>query len=241
MGNSPQIDYHDTTRVFYELNFLEEDEELLDTVRTCIEAQKAAGLDALKSTFQPHPNAREVSEAALADVLRSGAQVSGIATEPEISNCIAFNYHSVQGAVMNEQLSTHRRAVDALVSERVRALFRQARQLSVKNSGHFWYPPGGFMGWHTNPRTPGWRLYINYCEEPGKSFFRYRDQEQGTTVTAMDKVWNFRLFKITNGKPLWHAIYSDTNRFSLGYRVTLKPSLIERVKKRLVRFTAQQK
>jgi hypothetical protein len=33
----------------------------------------------------------------------------------------------------------------------------------------------------------------------------------------MDKRWNIRIFKISRESPLWHAVYSGTNRFSLGY------------------------
>ena len=63
-------------------------------------------------------------------------------------------------------------------------------------------------------------MYVNYAEEPGRSFFRYRDPDTGKIETSIDREWNFRLFQITPEKPLWHAVYSDTNRFSLGYMVT---------------------
>ena len=126
-----------------------------------------------------------------------------------------------------------RQDVDRLVSARLKRMFRAGHTLDVANSGHFWYPPGGYMSWHTNLRTPGWRLYINHVDEPGKSFFRYRNPDTGEIITAMDRTWNFRLFKITSSRPLWHAIYSDTNRFSVGYKVTPKPSLVRRVRKTL--------
>ena len=40
-------------------------------------------------------------------------------------------------------------------------------------SGDFYYPPTGFMGWHTNHNSPCDRIYINYASEDKKSFFRY--------------------------------------------------------------------
>ena len=75
------------------------------------------------------------------------------------------------------------------------------------------------MAWHTNSGVPGWRLYISYAQEPGKSFFRYRDPDTDEIVTSVDDEWTVRLFAIRADKPLWHAIYSETHRFSLGYMI----------------------
>ena len=101
----------------------------------------------------------------------------------------------------------------------VLGLFGPEANMTVSNSGHFWYPPGGYMGWHTNSFNPGWRLYITYVDEPGKSFFRYRDPSTGKIVTSMDEQWDFRMFRVDRDEPLWHAVYSETNRFSMGYIV----------------------
>ncbi len=76
------------------------------------------------------------------------------------------------------------------------------------------------MGWHTNERTPGWRLYLTVADEPGRSIFRYRDPASGRITTVADARWNARLFRITAAPPLWHAIYSETHRFSIGYKLT---------------------
>ena len=241
MWEPMRIPFRATDRIFYELDW-SDDPELLEAVRRCVEGQKAAATQA-RQDFQLHPNARhEVSPEALEAILKAGTQISGVATEREISNCIAFNLKKVQGAVINPEVARVRNEADRMVGRRLTRIFREAERIVVKNSGHFWYPPGGYMGWHTNLRTPGWRLYINYVEEPGQSFFRYRDPESGRIVTAVDRQWNFRLFKITPKKPLWHAVYSDTNRFSLGYMVTLQPTLLGqlkgRVKNRLVRILA---
>lgn len=84
-------------------------------------------------------------------------------------------------------------------------------------SGRIWYPENGFMGWHTNSNNRGHRLYCTYAKENEKSFFRYRDPDTENIVTSYDKKgWNFRVFKICE-KPLWHSVYSATDRISLGY------------------------
>lgn len=75
------------------------------------------------------------------------------------------------------------------------------------------------LGWHTNLRKPGWRFYITHSEQPGKSFFLYRDPANAKIVTALDHEWDFRLFRICPRSSFWHSVYSETNRFSLGYMI----------------------
>jgi hypothetical protein len=71
--------------------------------------------------------------------------------------------------------------------------------------------------WIGSSRSAGWRLYITYAKDSGKSFFRYRNPETRAIETLMDKVWDLRLFWVTTGKPLWHAICVEIDRFSIGY------------------------
>jgi len=223
MGVATKLQF-DAGQIFHELNGFSEDLELLGLVKECLEAQKATGEEFLRASFRTNPNARQaVSEETLQGILASGNNVSDILTDRHISNCLVFNDNSAENALVSEQVRKLRKKVDKAISKRVKRLFQDGGRLAVRSSGHFWYPPGGYMGWHTNLKTPGWRMYINYCEESGKSFFRYRDPDSGNIVTTTDKQWNFRLFRITSEKPLWHAIYSDTNRFSIGYKIVQVP------------------
>ena len=174
----------------------------------------------LESFFKPNPKAlEEVSEEALSRILQSSGSISDIRVDRSLSNCIVFNSKNMDGSVLNDQLVELRSETNQLVADRVRKRFKNSYGMKINESGHFWYPPGGYMKWHTNVRTPGWRLYVSYVEEPGKSFFRYRDPDTGKIVTSWDDGWNFRLFKIDPNKLFWHAVYSNTNRYSLGYRI----------------------
>ncbi len=232
----PQLGF-DAPQTFLELADWEEDQALQEAVTHCLDVQRRVGGDALRSQFTPNPRAeREVSEEALRALLEAGRRVSDITKDRSISNCIAFNFGSIQQSVMDREVAAARQRVDRIVAQKVRRLFREGRKLSIVKSGHFWYPPGGFMGWHTNERSPGWRLYINYADEPGKSFFRYRDPATGAIVTKSDRRWNVRLFKISSVDPLWHAVYSQTNRFSLGYYITPQRSLAGRVKRKVAKL-----
>ena len=90
-----------------------------------------------------------------------------------------------------------------------------------KPSGCHWYPPSGFMGWHSNADVGGYRVYCVYASEDKKSFFRIRDSKTKEVITQWDKKgWNFRMFLCNNTTPdnyAWHSIYSDTNRISVGF------------------------
>jgi len=93
----------------------------------------------------------------------------------------------------------------------------------VRGSGYFYYPPGGYREWHTNfDDKPGWRFYYISCPEDHKSWFNYinPDTQGMTTIPDKNGYWNvFNLKTVDPLNPLWHSIYSDTHRFSLGLHV----------------------
>ena len=90
----------------------------------------------------------------------------------------------------------------------------------LKESGCFYYPKGGFMGWHTNHNTQEDRLYITFVEEDKKSFFRYYEDE--SIITDYDnKGITIRRFSVGEGPPFfWHCVGSETDRFSFGYKIS---------------------
>ena len=81
------------------------------------------------------------------------------------------------------------------------------------------YPEGSFMSWHTDNAEPGYIFYCTYAEESDKSFLRYRNTDTGKVETTWDKQgWYFRIFDIDPENPLWHCVFADCLRFSIGYR-----------------------
>lgn len=211
-----QYNFH-SLKAYQELTDWCADDALLSRIETCIETQKRAFDPSLEHTFRPDSQAAAaVAEETLRSILRSGRDVHGIATDRHISNVIVFNSR-VEASISNDQVLAQRKSVDKAVAEKVGQSFKARRALAVACSGHFWYPPGAYMGWHTNSGAPGWRMYLTHAEEPYKSFFRYRDPSTQEIITSWDAHWNVRLFEVRSDKPVWHAIYSETNRFSLGY------------------------
>lgn len=96
-----------------------------------------------------------------------------------------------------------------------RALFPNNNLKSI--SGRFYYPKGGFMGWHSNSNAIGWRVYASWTAEGNKSFFRYFQKNKVHTEWE-EQGWNFRAFEVKKGNLYWHCVYSDTDRYSFGFR-----------------------
>ena len=120
----------------------------------------------------------------------------------------------------------------------------------MNNSGNYYYPPGGFREWHTNKcqqtntkhysfgttdpiyessqdckgarSTGGWRGYMVYAEEEGKSWMSVIDGG-GSFRTLMDRSGYVSLFYLPGGEEnSWHTIFSQTHRWSIGFRITDK-------------------
>ncbi len=200
----------------------------------CIQTQKVAAAEAFE-LYVADPSALDrVSPDALDSLLQRGANIHGLASDRGLSNAICFAAPHIAGSVNDPVVLEKLRLVDRLMADKVKELFSTWKDLVVTQSGLFWYPPGCSMAWHTNSRAVGWRIYISYAEKEGESFFRYRDQNSSEIITLLDKTWNCRLFRVNASNPLWHCVYSNTNRFSIGYRV-LEPSfggaLLNKVRK----------
>jgi hypothetical protein len=95
--------------------------------------------------------------------------------------------------------------------------FKQASKRSFYPSGHFIYPPGGGMPWHTNNDFPGQRIYISHVDSPEQSAFRYIQNDK--IIDDFDTGWNLRVFEVGKSKPLWHSVHTQVTRLSLGFLV----------------------
>lgn len=83
-------------------------------------------------------------------------------------------------------------------------------------------PDAGWMGWHTNSDSPGWRLYANYITTDGnnrESYFAYstREGEEIFQVDDPTDQWVYRLFFAKpQYDPFWHCVYTEGSRISVG-------------------------
>lgn len=193
----------------------------------CFAAQRAAGHeqpavaatppggDARASQAFPHA----VSDAALEQVLATGQSIGGIVTHRELATAVPFNARNTADVLWSKTVAAQRRRLDAAVRQWIGSMFAGGPHLVLSPAGHWWYPPGTYFGWHTNHGYPGWRFYLSHAEQEGRSFFRYRDPLSGAVVTSPDSHWDLRLFDISAERDFWHAIYSETHRFSIGWYV----------------------
>lgn len=209
-------------KLFHTIASLKQDEELIQAAnKVTNKLREVVSKDIYKDKFKTNPNAMDdVSEEALQKIFDANEDIIDIRINTNLSNCLVFHTIKLAGTIIDDEVLAIRKQVDDIVTDRVKKIFADDTVTEVKCSGHFLYPPPGGMGWHTNSRKLGWRFYITLAEEPGKSFFRYRDPDNGEIITCYDDGWDFRLFRIIDEKPLWHAVYAETRRWSLGYTVS---------------------
>lgn len=83
-------------------------------------------------------------------------------------------------------------------------------------SGAFYYPPDGWMGWHTNLSNykKDTRLYITHNDNIGSRFL-YRKNNK-TYYIEEPIGWSIKYFDVS--KPFWHSVISKSNRYSFGFR-----------------------
>jgi hypothetical protein len=85
--------------------------------------------------------------------------------------------------------------------------------------GNFFYPEGGYMGWHTNSDLPGTRVYMSYAEQENQSYFKYVNDDS-IIISPDVKGWTVRKFVVgnTDDTRLWHCISAHgCRRISFGF------------------------
>jgi hypothetical protein len=153
----------------------------------------------IKTLYRPDLTKEQALQRVSAEALAEVEAIGNREVATEDSNVLKFN---------NVQFDGLSRLMGKILGNRV---------TKFGLSGRTWYPENGYMGWHTNNNNKGFRLYCSFAREPEKSFFRFRHPKTKEIVTSWDKGgWNFRLFKIDDDL-LWHSVYSETDRFSVGY------------------------
>ena len=182
-----ELSFHDDKHLILSLD------KIIETIN--FDPQKVEQTLYKKETTKEYALSR-VDEKALQKLIESGDR--SVATH----DCSVYKFNNISFNFLHDILMSH---------------FKEKNVKSIAMSGRIWYPVNGYMGWHTNSNNMGYRIYCTYAREEGKSFFRYRDPYSKEIITSYDKQgWNFRMFKISYDH-LWHCIYSETDRLSIGY------------------------
>jgi hypothetical protein len=84
-----------------------------------------------------------------------------------------------------------------------------------------YYPPGGFVGWHTNWDATAYQVLFTWSE--GDGYFTYYDIKKDEVVTIPDVPgWQCRHYyfgpKEEPDNLCWHAAYAGGKRITLAYK-----------------------
>lgn len=82
-----------------------------------------------------------------------------------------------------------------------------------------YYPPNGFIDWHTNSNAYGYNAIFTFSKT-GEGAFLYQNPTTKEIVVMKDKKgWNMKLgvFDRKNGSPIWHAAYTLCDRLTWSY------------------------
>lgn len=97
------------------------------------------------------------------------------------------------------------------------------KELAVKrNALAVYYPPGGYIGWHTNWNAPGYNVLFSYSLT-GDGEFKYYDIEESKIIHMPDKkgVWTAKVGYYGSvdepEKVCWHAATTNSPRLTFAY------------------------
>lgn len=85
-----------------------------------------------------------------------------------------------------------------------------------------YYPPGGFVGWHTNHDASAYQVLFTWSKT-GDGYFKYYDKANDEIITIPDvKGWQCRHYYFgPENEPeshCWHSAYAGCERVTLAYK-----------------------
>lgn len=96
-----------------------------------------------------------------------------------------------------------------------------------------YYPPGGFVGWHTNQNNSGYQFILSWSEK-GDGYFQYYDKQQKQIIRLQDQTgWNARYYHFAQEEEnhCWHSAYTNVPRITvcLLFRWWDKPNMKKQI------------
>ena len=90
------------------------------------------------------------------------------------------------------------------------------------NSLTSYYPPKGFVGWHTNWNAYGYQMILTWSRS-GDGYFTYYDKLRDDFIKHEDKAgWQARWYRFgRKDEPdhhCWHAAWTECPRFTLAFK-----------------------
>jgi len=129
-------------------------------------------------------------------------------------DALIYNFPGSFDKMNNNRISYSSFHAEECVNNLAKSLTNNTR-VTWKMSGIYHTPPKGLCGWHHNGDADGDRIYLVWCEEADKSYFKWQDPVTKKIHTTWEKKgWNINHFIA----PSWHGLASWTNRISIGLR-----------------------
>jgi hypothetical protein len=102
-----------------------------------------------------------------------------------------------------------------------------------ENAVFLYYPPGGFVGWHTNQNNPGYQFIFSWSKE-GDGYFQYYDKQKQEIIKLPDKAgWQARCYHFGEEEPdhCWHSAYTNVPRITICvlFRWRDKPEMKDQI------------
>jgi len=100
--------------------------------------------------------------------------------------------------------------------------FEFAKEIGAHTSALLtYYPPGGYVGWHTNWDANAYQILFTWSD--GNGYFRYYDKEKDEIIHIPDvKGWQCRHYYFGSEKEpenlCWHSAYAGGERITLAYK-----------------------
>lgn len=96
-----------------------------------------------------------------------------------------------------------------------------------------YYPPGGFVGWHTNENNSGYQFIFSWSEK-GNGYFQYYDKQKQQIIKLPDKAgWQVRGYHFGEEEAdhCWHSMYTNVPRITVCvlFRWWDKPEMKEQI------------
>lgn len=79
-----------------------------------------------------------------------------------------------------------------------------------------YYPPGGFIGWHTNENVEMYNAICTYSHE-GNSFFEYKNNSDNVIRVDDTPGWTVKITRWSRSEPVDHRAASDDHRITFTF------------------------
>ena len=202
--------------------------ELLKILDRWVDIPKIAGWEDNVHVWCPEHNNKEAQEKWTGDgYLKKLIEVEGDRHEGFPDYMVARNFKPSDRTDKNVIHQSFERDSNPEVREKIWREIQDINDdmmffLGTRNNALCaYYPPGGYISWHTNWNAPGYNLIFSWSEN-GDGWFKARDPNTGQIITYNDKPgWQLKAGYFGHlgerDKICYHAASTNCNRITVSF------------------------